>query len=593
MNFFFMHFSTCNFITSRITFETEHGHPFNYLIEKTKLMKINPLFLILFFLYSVKPAFAQAPAYSWAKGANGLHTDVGQSIATDASGNSFVTGLFFSDSITFGNTTLVNTETTGNSSDIFLVKYDASGNVVWAKKEGGNYNDNGYSVCTDGSGNVILAGQFLDISITIGSTILPNSSVFDIFLAKYDGAGNVLWAISPGGGEIITGFAATDLTGNVLLAGKFSGPTLTFGTTTLINSDTISSDLFIAKFDPAGNVLWAKNAGGNFADEAHAVAADVSGNIYLTGSFKDPSLILDSVMITNIDNTGNTSDIFLAKYDPAGNVMWAKSMGGIADDQGQCICVDPFNNVVISGNFMSSSVSFSSGALNNSATGSNDLFLAKYDPAGNCIWSEKAAGSSDDYVKGITNDATGNLFITGFYVSPSLTFGSSILTNTGVSTTFDLFISKYDGSGSLQWVKGAAGQFDEFAYDVAIDANGDLLVTGHFNSPFASFGSSNLPNTGAIDFFFVKLDNTTGVKINKKELSGFSIYPNPGNGIFTVASKENEYTITINTILGENIYKSEIKNQKQEIDLSKLAKGIYLVKIDDYNGTQATKIVVQ
>ena len=131
------------------------------------------------------------------KGAGGLFDDYGQSVATDAAGNVFVVGFFSSDTINFGTNSLVNIGVLPNVPDIFIVKYDATGNVVWAKKTGGIFGDRGYGIATDASGNVFVTGSY-DSQIDFGSTVLNSGGSYNcMFIVKYDTAGNVLLTCPP------------------------------------------------------------------------------------------------------------------------------------------------------------------------------------------------------------------------------------------------------------------------------------------------------------------------------------------------------------------------------------------------------------
>src|SRR5690606_8330373 len=123
------------------------------------------------------------------KSADGIYGDGGYGISTDANGNVLVTGFFGSPSITFGSTTLTNASSTGKD-ELFIVKYDPNGNVLWAKSAGGINGDWGNSISTDANGNVLLTGYFSSSSITFGSTTLTNAGSYDIFIAKYDSSGN-------------------------------------------------------------------------------------------------------------------------------------------------------------------------------------------------------------------------------------------------------------------------------------------------------------------------------------------------------------------------------------------------------------------
>ena len=218
----------------------------------------------------------QAPDWAWAKSAGGNLYDYSQSITTDAVGNVYITGVFSSSTLTFGNTTLIN----AGGCDVFIAKYDPNGNVLWAKSAGDNNTDCGTGITTDVVGNVYLTGRFSS-TITFGNITLSSAGDIDIFIVKYDSDGNVLWAQSAGGNsEDEIHSIATDAVGNVYITGYFNSSTLTLGNITLANTYAWRSDIFIAKYDPNGNVLWAKSAGGSDTDCGIGIAADAVGNVY-------------------------------------------------------------------------------------------------------------------------------------------------------------------------------------------------------------------------------------------------------------------------------------------------------------------------
>ena len=154
--------------------------------------------MLVILITSSISTFAQAPDWLWAKGAGGTYNDYTHSIAVDANGNSYVTGYFDSPTITFGSTVLTNANSAGGTCDIFIVKYDESGNVLWAKGEGGTSTDYAYSITVDANGNSFITGYFDSPSIIFGSTTLTNAdntgNTGDIFIVKYNTSGNVLWA---------------------------------------------------------------------------------------------------------------------------------------------------------------------------------------------------------------------------------------------------------------------------------------------------------------------------------------------------------------------------------------------------------------
>jgi hypothetical protein len=218
--------------------------------------------------------FGQAPGWQWAKRAGGSGFEFGRRICTDPSGNIIVTGGFQSQSITFGPFTLLNT----GGEDIFIVKYDVNGNVLWVKNPNGISYDFATDICTDYSGNIFITGNFQSDSLTFDTITLPNMYAnASMFTAKYDPSGNIIWAkktgnvwTPPGNGE----YAAADVNGNCYVTGCMVD-TMTFAGTTM----TGYLDVFLVKYDSLGNELWAKSAMGNNFDIVNGISLDASGNL--------------------------------------------------------------------------------------------------------------------------------------------------------------------------------------------------------------------------------------------------------------------------------------------------------------------------
>ena len=147
------------------------------------------LFIVSFSAFSPL-LIAQVPNFLWAQTPPLVGTEYGHSVATDGDGNIFVTGAF-EDSVSFGATTLVSQ----GGYDVFIVKYNPSGSVVWAISSGGTENDYGFGVSTDSNGNVFICGDFSSHQMIMDSLILTNASqgIFtDIFIGGYDPSGNIL-----------------------------------------------------------------------------------------------------------------------------------------------------------------------------------------------------------------------------------------------------------------------------------------------------------------------------------------------------------------------------------------------------------------
>ncbi|MBL7149500.1 MAG: SBBP repeat-containing protein [Candidatus Cloacimonetes bacterium] len=243
----------------------------------------------------------------WATQAGGTSDDSGYAITVDASGNSYVTGLF-TGTATFGSFTLISS----GDEDIFIAKMDVNGNWLWASQAGGDDNDRGEAITIDDAGNSYVTGSFYGTA-TFGSNTLISSGYYgesDIFVAKMDAYGNWQWATQAGGSYNDLGYGITiNTAGNSYVTGSFKN-TATFGSYTLISSGYIDSDIFVAKMDVNGNWLWAIQAGGDDNDRGEAITIDDNGNSYVTGKFKDTATFGSFSLIGN-----GWDDIFVAKLD--------------------------------------------------------------------------------------------------------------------------------------------------------------------------------------------------------------------------------------------------------------------------------------
>lgn len=181
-----------------------------------------------------------------------------------------------------------------------------------------------------------------------------------------------------------------DAQGNFFVTGYFTGKTACFGEITLINTDPSgqSHDAFIAKFDKSGKAIWAHSAGGASSDEGNAVCVDQTGNVYVTGDFRSAEISIGNCKFINSNPAGYDSDIFIAKYDPSGNLLWAKSAGGMKNDRGTEITTDASGNVSVSGTLLSRTAKFADMIFANPDSVNSVMaieFVAKYDQDGHFI----------------------------------------------------------------------------------------------------------------------------------------------------------------------------------------------------------------
>jgi hypothetical protein len=540
-----------------------------------------------------------APDWEWAKNATGAGSQGSFSVASDLNGNSYITGEFYSPTVTFGSIALTNIDATGNTWDIFIAKYDAYGNVLWAKGGGGKHNDLGYSVAVDAFGNSFITGYFRSDTIIFGNDTLINSFSpnQDIFIAKFDSNGNELWAKSAGGiYDEIAYCVTTDASGNAYLGGDFGSQIVTFDTIALTNTHIYTGDLFIVKYNASGNVIWAKSAGGDYLDEIFSIAVDPNRNVFIAGCFTSPALTFGNITLTN----AGMCDMFTTKYDSTGNVLWAKSNGGINSEFANSIAVDTFGNAYVSGSFASPVVNFDTLIVINTF-GSDCVFITKYNGSGNILWVRTAGGVNGDYSSGVVADANGNSYITGVFTSPTITFGATTLTNVNATVGFgyaDIFITKYDASGNMLWAQSVGGTGADASNGIDLDGYGSTYITGYFESSSLNFGNYFITNSGAGDAFVAKLDNTTGISEKNNSFNSLQLSPNPTSGTIqlTFNTKHNgAVECEIRTVMGERVYEKELQtlNFKLQttLDVSFLENGIYFVKVIADGKSMVQKVV--
>ncbi len=512
-------------------------------------MKKNLFFLII--LIGCNCTSAQVPSWAWAKSVGGSDYQAGRKTDTDADGNVYITGGYQNSSINYSGTNLSNS----GSEDIFLAKYNPTGDVLWVKRAGGSNSDISYGIACDAEGNVYLAGTFSSSSIIFGNKTLSNtgsSGSGDIFIVKYNTAGDVKWAKKAGGtmSDLCYDLTLDDF-GNLLLTGYFRSNSITFGITTLTNTTTTgySEEIFVAKYDTSGNVKWAKKASGANNDSGKGIAADLDGNVYITGSSKSSTITFGLTTLTN----SQLEDIFIAKYDSSGNELWAKRAGGTNSDEGLGITCDIYNNAIITGYLKSTSVTFETQTINNSnATDeTGDVFIVKYSPSGDVLWAVKGNGSSTEQGNTIVSDIQGNVYVAGEFGSSTLTFnGSSGISKPGIS---NIFITKLNSSGVALWGASIGGTTFDYASNINIDLSGNIFLAGGFDSPSVSFGTTTLTNTGYRDIYLAKLNSSVGISENDNNVD-FELFPSPSGGSISINIPENIKLLQLLNSSGSIIY---------------------------------------
>ena len=449
----------------------------------------------------------QAQDFVYAKGLGGTDYDLGRSIATDASGNAYVTG-YFRGTVDFDpSANTANLSSSGSASDVFLAKYNSYGDYVYAIRFGGGNADESYSVTVDSIGNTYVIGDFygtVDFDPSAQTANLTSSGQSDIFLAKYDPLGNYLNAINLGGNSFDKGRSVTiDGSGNVYITGSFAG-TADFdpsSNTAFLSSHNGNYDIFLAKYDASLNYIYAFNLVGTSNEGGWAVAVDDSDNVYIVGDMLG-SVDFDPSIDTALRTPNGFGDMFLAKYDALGNYVYAVALNGHNTDAVFAVAVDGYGSAYITGRF-SGIVDFdpsSSAAFLVSSNNSDDIFLAKYNASGDYEFAFKLGhptSSADDVGRSVAVDDNNNVYLTGTFKA-SLDFDPSGDTAMLNSNDGIIFIASYDSYGNYISAVNVGSYSDNEAFSMSLDNMDNLYITGYLGRFSASADFDPSPNTSIL-----------------------------------------------------------------------------------------------
>jgi hypothetical protein len=412
----------------------------------------------------------------------------------------FILPVLFRDTVDFDpGAGIYNLKSMGGS-DIFVAKLNSAGNLIWARQMGGGSDDAGYSIAIDDSGNVITTGYFQS-----GGDFDPDSINY--------------YGLSANGGK----------------------------------------EIFVSKLNANGKFVWAKSYGGYGEDIGYSVAVNDSGYVFLAGSFSDIISSLDTISY-QLTTFGGT-DILVMKLNPIGDAIWARQFGGSSDDAGLSIKVDASGNTYITGFFQDiayfandnsyyPALHIGSGQKlsTNSATplnlisaGSTDIFVLKIDSAGNTMWAKRAGGFSADAGCSVALDQSGNVVTSGYFNGIANFDPGTGTYNLSAAGDTTAFISKYDTAGNFIWAKKLAGNLNDAAYSVTTDASGCIYTTGYFQGTVnfdPNAGNFNMTAVDSSDIFISKL-NAAGNFVWAKQMGGTR---NESGSAIAVDTSGNVYT---------------------------------------------------
>jgi hypothetical protein len=542
----------------------------------------------------------------WAKTAGGSLIDQANDVATDASGNSYVVGSIQTNNVnptvTFDNITL-----TGHGSyDWFIAKYNAAGNLIWVKNEGSSLGDFAWGVCLDPSGDVVVCGEFSVIS----------SGGADVFVAKYNTQGSLMWLKRGGGiGTDEAQSVVIDGAGNIALAGNFQN-TATFG----INSVTAAGlgDAVITKFDASGNNLWVRKGGGNIsfvADKAYSITADGAQNFYITGEYTGTATF-DNLSVTNTGASG--TDIFIAKYNNSGTIQWLHHGGGTYDDKGYAIAADTSGDTFVTG-FADSGPGVVFDTISLLPLGNEYIFFAKYNAAGDILYVKQyGAGSGQDidvlnngclyFGGGVSKSNSGNEFDTidlvyvdrnafsGEFCDPIVpcAIPTGLMVNKITASSAKIHWDAVPGaqSYSVQYRKQGANNWKTKASSSANKKISNLLPSTTYEYHLATVCAN-----GTSDYSPIQIFTTAPLKLSAvMEEALINVYPNPAHGTFRI--KLNGLSDNVQVVIydtnGKLLYiKQGTAMEEIDVNLPSSFHGLACIRVIDGAESVSKTILIQ
>lgn len=430
------------------------------------------LTLLLTFLF-VNITFSQN---YWGKHTTSDFTNEALAIQTDPSGFSYVCG-YLTGETTFSST--VNFNSAQGNGDIYVAKYNPSGGLVWVKKFGGNYSDRAFDLDLDQNGNIFVTGQFFG-NVQFGNqSITSSNNSKDIFLLKLNPNGDIIWAIAQGGNGEENAYGLTcDNSGNIILTGQFKGASVIANQTLSSTIDPTTNqqefDLFISKYDQNGNPLWVKNGQAKYEDRGLAVSTDNQNNIYLCGQFSD-TLLIDNLLLNN--NAYNVG--LLLKLNPNGNVIWHNTLRSSMvvpydiEVKG--------NDVLVTGDCGNYLIYSNNGSnYQHTSSYQKNIFLLKTNLEGSKNWISSLGSDNIVSARDLIMDNSNQIYVTGYFTCAWTQFHQPQSAYYNAVGHKDAYLWKTNSAGTHQFLKTFGGKEDDIGQGIAIGQNQEPIICGSY-----------------------------------------------------------------------------------------------------------------
>lgn len=488
------------------------------------------LSLLLVSILEMNVGVSQNISFNWAVATGSNVADQVHGIDIDAQGNVYVCGQF-QGIVDFDNGPGTSTLTSQGGNDVFIAKYNSSGNLQWARSVGGSSGEIGRSIKLDVSGNIWVCGNFAGVvDLDPGPGVTSYTSGFsDAFILKLNNSGNYIWSgVVAGNGMSVAYKLKIDSPGNVIVAGTYSNTANDFdpgaGTATLTASNY---DGFVLKLDNSGVFQWVKRIGGIGVDEIRGLDIDANNNI-VAGGYYSADIDLDPGPGTATFAMLGSYDGFCVKLDGSGNYSWGATVGGSQYDAAGDVSIDAFGNVYVVGNFGAiADFDPSPSVFNLTPNGNWDVYVTKYNSTGAFLWAKKIGGAQFDYGFVVESD------LTGVYIGAS--YGANVDLDPGAGTYTvpfsgieDVFTTKLDVNGNFLWGLNLSSNQTERISAIEVDALGGVYLGGSYGNTIdinPTAGTQTVTNAapGTDDLYLIKLCQQPASPINLSVTNGTQV----------------------------------------------------------------------
>lgn len=455
------------------------------------------------------------------------------------------------------------------TADIFIAKYDKDGQLLWANRAGGgtNWYEAGQSICIDKKGNCYLSGYFKGRGKFNNKTIQSYDDSYDAFICKYSESGDILW-VNKIGGDLDEGGSQIELDSEGNVV--FAG---VFSSDKVwldnhVYIDGIKRDaLIMAKYNDQGKLIWHKKLYESSGVKSFCFDLDIHDNIYAAGSFWLYAYFENDTIKSEI-----YIDKFISKFNKEGNRHWLKQIGGSISIICSSIYLDHIGNIYTSGHFHDT-IYFDDKSL--VSKGESDIYLAKHDTSGNVNWVTSAGDDNLDESFDLAYSLTDEIFLIGRF-EDSIQFNNQLLHSNGL---IDILVSRFDSSGvhlsSLGYGGDSDSYFDDRGTGIDINIQNGLSITGSFNGTM-DFISDSLISNGQQNIYIAKWDicQTDTTFYQGAEIQ---IFPNPTNGKVNIKLPQDHENIRLRIVnlIGQTVLDKKFDNRHFSFELE-VPNGCYI-----------------